>query len=136
MSSLLAQTQRSPIENFLTTVLMKTFTCKNSNFVCFGGFLRQGGDAKMLPTVTFAFKFSAKLWFKDEVIFTLCTADNVQFSVVASITVCRHKGCRPTAILKKNLIENSFYFCVMFSSSKKEKLKMTGFQQGQSWKTR
>jgi len=48
----------------MTSPLLKAFwrwfwmlTCKNSNFVRFGGFPRQGCDAnaKMLPTVTFAF---------------------------------------------------------------------------------
>jgi len=49
----------------------------------------------MLPTVMFAFKYTAKVWFKDEkgYSFILCTADNVQLSVVASIKVCRLKSC-------------------------------------------
>jgi len=44
--------------------------------------------------------------------FTLCTAGNVQFSVVASITVYRHKSC--TEILKKRVITNSFFVCHVF----------------------
>jgi len=56
-----------------------TFTCKNSNLVCFGGFPRKVADAKVLRTVTFAFKDAAKLCF---------------------IAVCRQKGC--TVSWKKN----------------------------------
>ena len=82
---------------------LATVTYKNSNFVCFGGFPREGGNAKMLPTVTFAFKCTATIWSKDEIdcySFTLCTAGSVQyFFLVASTAVCRHLSC--TAIVKK-----------------------------------
>jgi len=80
-----------------------TFTYKNSNSVCFGGFPRQGGNAKMLPIVTFPFKcrLLQSCGFKDEIgySFTSSTAGSVPFSVLASTAVCRHKSF--LAILKK-----------------------------------
>jgi len=75
---------------------------------------KPGGNAKMLPTVTFAFKCTVRLWFENEIgyYFTLCTAGSVSFSVVASIRVCRNKSC--TAILKKFWLKILLIFLLCF----------------------